>query len=127
MKVIRYWAKEQIRCEDIPKPVIGAGDALIEVAFAGICGTDMFIYSGAHPRATRARAHHETLAFPRDLFFYGEGRVPESFLIFLGTLFPTLTHDAALDHNVVLVGDAVNSNGAEGKRLKLHSAPPAIF
>jgi hypothetical protein len=27
----------------------------------------------------------------------------------------------------VLVGDAVNSNGAEGKRLKLHSAPPAIF
>ena len=52
MKVVRYWAKEQIRCEEIPKPVIGAGDALIEVAFAGICGTDMFIYSGAHPRAT---------------------------------------------------------------------------
>ncbi len=52
MKVVRYWGKEQIRCEDIPTPVIGAEDALIEVAFAGICGSDIFIYSGAHPRAT---------------------------------------------------------------------------
>ena len=51
MKSIRYWAKEEIRYDDIPKPVIAGDEALIKVAFSGICGSDMFIYSGKHPRA----------------------------------------------------------------------------
>lgn len=51
MKAVRYWAKDEIRYEDIPKPVIGESEALIQIAFAGVCGSDMFIYSGAHPRA----------------------------------------------------------------------------
>lgn len=51
MKAVRYWAKEEIRYEDIPKPVIGEGEALIRIAFTGVCGSDLFIYSGAHPRA----------------------------------------------------------------------------
>lgn len=51
MKTVRYWGKEEIRYEDIPAPIIGEGEALIKIAFAGICGSDMFIYSGTHPRA----------------------------------------------------------------------------
>ncbi len=51
MKAVRYWAKNEIRYEDIPKPVIGDGEALVQVGFTGVCGSDMFIYSGAHPRA----------------------------------------------------------------------------
>jgi 2-desacetyl-2-hydroxyethyl bacteriochlorophyllide A dehydrogenase len=51
MKAVRYWGKEEIRYEDIPKPVIGDEEALIQIAFAGVCGSDMSIYSGSHPRA----------------------------------------------------------------------------
>lgn len=51
MKAVRYWGKEEIRYEEVPKPVPGQGEALIKIAFAGICGSDMFIYSGTHPRA----------------------------------------------------------------------------
>ena len=32
-------------------PASGAGEVLIKVAYAGICGSDMFIYQGTHPRA----------------------------------------------------------------------------
>lgn len=31
---------------DIPKPVIGKGEVLVEVKFAGICGTDIHIFHG---------------------------------------------------------------------------------
>lgn len=51
MKAVRYAGKEEIRYEDVPQPAINAGEALIKIAFAGICGSDMFIYSGMHPRA----------------------------------------------------------------------------
>lgn len=51
MKAVLYCGKEEIQYADIPRPAIGAGEALIKVAFAGICGSDLFIYSGSHPRA----------------------------------------------------------------------------
>lgn len=51
MKAVRYWGKDQIRCEDIPKPLISEGEVLIKVAYTGICGSDISIYSGTHPRA----------------------------------------------------------------------------
>ncbi|HHV58215.1 MAG TPA: alcohol dehydrogenase catalytic domain-containing protein [Firmicutes bacterium] len=51
MRAARYWGKEDIRVEDVPVPEIGPGEALIKVGYAGICGSDMWIYSGTHPRA----------------------------------------------------------------------------
>ena len=51
MKAVRYWAKEEIRYEDIAEPVIGEDEVLIQIEFAGICGSDVSIYSGVHPRA----------------------------------------------------------------------------
>lgn len=51
MKALRYWGKEDVRFEDIPVPEIGPGEALVKVGYAGICGSDMWIYSGTHPRA----------------------------------------------------------------------------
>jgi 2-desacetyl-2-hydroxyethyl bacteriochlorophyllide A dehydrogenase len=51
MKAIRYQGKETIVFEEVSTPVISQGEALIRVAFSGICGSDVGIYSGYHPRA----------------------------------------------------------------------------
>jgi 2-desacetyl-2-hydroxyethyl bacteriochlorophyllide A dehydrogenase len=40
----RYYGIRNIRIENIPKPVCGPGQALIKVAFAGICGSDLHIF-----------------------------------------------------------------------------------
>lgn len=51
MKAVVYCDKEEIRYMDIPQPVISEGEVLVKIAYAGICGSDLFIYSGMHPRA----------------------------------------------------------------------------
>ncbi len=51
MKALRYLAPQLVKTEDIEAPVCGKDEALIRVYAAGICGTDMAIYAGKHPRA----------------------------------------------------------------------------
>lgn len=51
MKAVRYIGKETVKIEEINIPNINESQALIKVAYSGICGSDMFIYSGTHPRA----------------------------------------------------------------------------
>jgi (R,R)-butanediol dehydrogenase / meso-butanediol dehydrogenase / diacetyl reductase len=46
-----YLGDKTVGTNKIAKPILKEGEALIRVAFAGICGTDMMIYSGKHPRA----------------------------------------------------------------------------
>ena len=45
MKAIRYYATEDVRVEDVPKPVAAEGEALIKVLYSGICGSDLHNYS----------------------------------------------------------------------------------
>lgn len=42
-------APEQLVMSDLPIPEIGAGEALIRVLYAGVCGSDLVVYRGAHP------------------------------------------------------------------------------
>jgi len=51
MKSIQYKATQQVEVADKGVPELGAGEVLIKVAYAGVCGSDMIIYQGAHPRA----------------------------------------------------------------------------
>ncbi len=44
MQAARYYGIGQVRTEDIPMPVCGPGQALVKVAYAGICGSDLHIY-----------------------------------------------------------------------------------
>ncbi len=46
-----YQGVGKVTVESIPVPVLGPGEALIKVHYTGICGTDMDIYAGKHPRA----------------------------------------------------------------------------
>ena len=51
MKALHYLAPGVLTTVDIDEPVCNEGEALIRVHSAGICGTDMTIYAGKHPRA----------------------------------------------------------------------------
>lgn len=45
MKAARYYGLQDVRCEQIEKPVCGVNDALIKISYAGICGSDLHIYN----------------------------------------------------------------------------------
>lgn len=51
MKAIVYEGANQIAVKDVPMPQVPEGWALVKVSHAGICGTDLNIYAGTHPRA----------------------------------------------------------------------------
>jgi (R,R)-butanediol dehydrogenase/meso-butanediol dehydrogenase/diacetyl reductase len=44
MKAARFHARKDIRIEDIPEPELRAGAVMIDVAWCGICGTDLHEY-----------------------------------------------------------------------------------
>ncbi len=68
MQAAVYQGKEKIRVQDWPDPEPSAGEVVVKVRYAGICGTDMMIYSGKHPRATPPRVlGHEIFGTIREL------------------------------------------------------------
>lgn len=50
-----YLGKETIRVQEWPEPKIAPGEILVHVRYAGICGTDIMIHSGKHPRVVPPR------------------------------------------------------------------------
>jgi (R,R)-butanediol dehydrogenase/meso-butanediol dehydrogenase/diacetyl reductase len=55
MKAGVYRGPETIKFQDWPVPELASGEALIKVRYAGICGTDMLIRRGKHPRVVAPR------------------------------------------------------------------------
>lgn len=55
MQAAVYHGKENIQVQDWPDPELSSGEILVKVRYAGICGSDMMIYSGKHPRAVPPR------------------------------------------------------------------------
>jgi (R,R)-butanediol dehydrogenase/meso-butanediol dehydrogenase/diacetyl reductase len=51
MKAGLFLSEKKAAIGELEKPITKNGEALIKVSFAGICGTDMMIYFGKHPRA----------------------------------------------------------------------------
>ena len=51
MKAVVWENKDVINLREVPVPVPEKGDALIKVIMTGICGSDLTIISGKHPRA----------------------------------------------------------------------------
>ena len=52
MKAIRFYGNEMATIEEMAVPSPSADQALIKVAYAGICGSDIAIYRGLNKRAT---------------------------------------------------------------------------
>ena len=51
MKSIVFKSAQEVCIEEKAVPELAAGEVLIKVAYAGVCGSDMIIYQGVHPRA----------------------------------------------------------------------------
>src|SRR4030043_499320 len=51
MKAVLYRDIQVVKMSDIKRPIITNNEALIKVEYAGICGTDLHIFDGLHPRA----------------------------------------------------------------------------
>jgi (R,R)-butanediol dehydrogenase / meso-butanediol dehydrogenase / diacetyl reductase len=51
MKAAVYEGPKKIMMRSVPVPEYEKGHALIKVNYCGICGTDLNIFSGSHPRA----------------------------------------------------------------------------
>jgi len=51
MKAALWMGTERVEVKEIERPTPGPGEALVKVAYGGICGTDLMIYLGKHPRA----------------------------------------------------------------------------
>ena len=49
------WLKDwkNVSCEERPMPVIGPGEALVRVKYAGVCGSDLHVYNGHHATAIK--------------------------------------------------------------------------
>jgi len=51
LKALIYSAPGKVEVKDLPRPEVREGEGLIQVRAAGICGTDLYILDGTHPRA----------------------------------------------------------------------------
>jgi (R,R)-butanediol dehydrogenase / meso-butanediol dehydrogenase / diacetyl reductase len=51
MKALVWTAPETVETRRLPVPTAGPGEAVVRVKAAGICGTDLSILHGKHPRA----------------------------------------------------------------------------
>ncbi|HEV8650493.1 MAG TPA: zinc-dependent dehydrogenase [Actinomycetes bacterium] len=55
MKVVRFYAPEDVRIEEAPEPTAGPGDVVIRVRNCSTCGTDAKIYRAGHPNLSPPR------------------------------------------------------------------------
>lgn len=51
MQAAVYYGRENVQPQEWPEPEFGDRDVLVRVSGTGICGSDMQIYAGQHPRA----------------------------------------------------------------------------
>ncbi len=59
MQVIEYQRPGPVRQKEQPIPEVGENDILIEIAYSGICGTDLHIIAGDAPAADEVILGHE--------------------------------------------------------------------
>ena len=49
MKALRWYARKDVRYEDVPEPSPGPGQVKVRISLAGICGSDLREYTdGPH-------------------------------------------------------------------------------
>jgi len=52
MKAVVYEGPRRVTLKQMPKPIVGRGQVLIETKAVGICGSDLGIYKGEFPKIT---------------------------------------------------------------------------
>ncbi len=52
MKANVFYGPNKIGIEEVPRPIAGAGEAVIRITLTTICGTDLHILRGEYPVKT---------------------------------------------------------------------------
>jgi threonine dehydrogenase-like Zn-dependent dehydrogenase len=135
MKAALYKDIKKVETGEIKKPEIKDKEALIKVKYAGICGTDIHIYKGLHPRATAplVMSHEfsgivEEIGTKRKDIKMGD-RVVINPLISCGNCFPCREGHPHICPNLNLVGIDQNGGFAEYTKVnsdKLFKIPDAL-
>lgn len=127
MRAAVYFGKENIQIRDWPAPEPGEGEVVVRVRYTGICGTDMAIYAGMHPRATPplVPGHEifgcvEALSTNTDCSLHVGTRVVIYPLISCGRCGPCVEGDAHVCERLGLVGIDRDGGFAELVKVKSH-------
>ncbi|WP_042470814.1 zinc-dependent alcohol dehydrogenase [Bacillus ndiopicus] len=107
MKAIVYTAPNTVECREIEKPSVPEGYVLLKNAYAGICGTDLNIFAGTHPRAQAplVLGHEFSATIESEHPLYPVGtRVTVNPLLSCGTCIPCRTGQSHVCNNLKLVG-----------------------
>lgn len=123
MKAGVYLGKENIQVQDWPEPNLEAGEVLVRVRYAGICGTDMLIHSGKHPRVVAPRVlGHEIFGSVAEASSQASGawrpgtRVAIYPLISCGRCAPCVEGDAHVCEKLGLIG--IDTDGGMAELVK---------
>jgi (R,R)-butanediol dehydrogenase / meso-butanediol dehydrogenase / diacetyl reductase len=107
MKAIVYQGAKEVGIEQIEKPSVTEGTVLLKNAYAGICGTDLNIFAGTHPRATAPLVlGHEfsaTIASEHPIYPIGT-RVTVNPLVSCGTCTPCKNGQGHVCNDLTLIG-----------------------
>ncbi len=132
MKSIVYEGANKIAYKKTAKPVPKDGEVLIKVAYTGICGTDLNIYKGAHPRATAPLiiGHELSGTIEGDFPGFKNGtKVTVRPLIFCGECIPCKTGRSHVCKSLKLYGIDTAGSFAEYLTVKsemVHKMPDSI-
>lgn len=126
MKAGVYLGKDSIQVQDWPEPKLEAGEVLVRVRLAGICGTDMLIHSGRHPRVVAPRVlGHEIFgtvakaASPAGSVWAPGARVAVYPLISCGRCVPCTEGNAYVCEKLGLIG--IDTDGGIAEMVKARS------
>jgi len=131
-----YLGKETMRVQDWPAPKLDAGEVLVRVRYAGICGTDLLIHSGKHPRVIPPRVlGHEIFGSvaeaqaPADSAWKAGARVAVYPLISCGRCAPCREGNAHVCEKLGLIGIDADGGIAEFVKVlpeQLVAVPDAV-
>lgn len=116
MKAIVYTAPNTVECREVDRPDVPKGYVLLKNAFAGICGTDLNIFAGTHPRAQAPLilGHEFSATIESEHPKYPVGtKVTVNPLISCGTCIPCSTGQSHVCEDLKLVGIDVDGGMAE--------------
>jgi (R,R)-butanediol dehydrogenase / meso-butanediol dehydrogenase / diacetyl reductase len=128
MKAALWVGPEKIEFKEIEKPAPRPGHALVKVAYGGICGTDLMIYLGKHPRAKAPLAAcHEfsgtIVQADGDAFAVGTPVVINP-LLMCGTCYACRSGIPHVCATLKLVGIDCDGGFAEYVSVPLHTVRP---
>lgn len=125
MRAAVWTAPERIEYKEVERPTAGPGEAVVKVGYGGICGSDIMIYLGKHPRATPPLILcHEfsgTIVECDDGAFEEGTRVAINPLLFCGDCYACNSGTPHICENLGLVGIDQDGGFAEFVTVPLHT------